>query len=245
MAHDDVFASPDALLRHAAAADAADAVAMLARIEATHLLGYIVNQADMAVHTERTRSAGIDALGDLARAAIEVMGLPQDVLIDELDDADGDESDGPAWVVGDRGAGHDHDHDEEAPFGFEAADDVDEDGPGRPWVTGWELVTVVPGELDAATLALPVRPWVLGLVAFEDEQQADGTAIRRVVGAAADGRVAAARLHVPAVLAESMDDVDDTEVICATISRVPSALGPDAGLAAALVAALRSAARGT
>jgi hypothetical protein len=206
--HDDAFASPDSLLRHAAAADAAHAVELLARISATRLLDLVVTQAELAVDEERPRGAGIDAVGDLARAAVEVMDLPQDT---DLDD----------------------DEDEEL---------------GPPTVTGFELLTVPPGDLDAATLALPVSPWLLALVAFEDhvEEAADGddrtrdaagATVRRVVGAAADGRVAAARLRL-------VDPLEDADVLAAAVSRDPADLGADAGLASSLLAALHAAARG-
>lgn len=197
MSHDDAFASPDALLRHVAAADAAHAVDMLTRISATRLLDLVVTQAELAVDEERARPAGIDAVGDLARAAVEVMDLPQDTDL-------GIEDDEPIEP---------------------------------PMVTGWELITVAPGDLDAATLALSVSPWLLALVAFEDETDEDGHTRRRVVGAAADGRVVAARLRLT-------DPLEDADVLAATVSREPADLCADSRLASALVAALRSAARG-
>jgi hypothetical protein len=198
--HDDAFRSPDALLRHAAAADAAHAVAMLRRVTATRLLDLMVTQAELAVDEERARPAGIDAVGDLARAAIEVMDLPQ---LTEFD--------------------------------------LDDDHPGAPpMVTGWELVTVAPDELMAATLALPVSPWLLALVAFRDEPDGPASRLRHVVGAAADGRLAVARLR----MVEPQDDEVDADVLAATVTRDAADLGTDAPLARALVAALRSAARG-
>lgn len=201
MPHDDAFRSPEALLRHAAAADAAHAVAMLRGVSATRLLDLVVTQAELAVDEERTRPAGIDAVGDLARAAIEVMDLPQGTTLD--------------------------------------LDDQDEPG-APPTVTGWELITVAPDELAGATLALPVSPWLLALVAFRDEPDGHGSRLRHVVGAAADGRVASARLRM---LEPQRDDVD-ADVLAATVTRDPADLGTEAPLAEALVAALRSAARG-
>lgn len=202
MPYDDPFRSAEALLRHVAAADAAHAVAMLRHVSATRLLDLVVTQAELAVDEDRTRPAGIDAVGDLARAAIEVMGLPQ----------------GPESDLG----------------------DTDDDPETPPTVTGWELITVEPHELTAATLALPVSPWLLALVAFRDEPDGHGARLRHVVGAAADGRVAAARLRM---VEPHRDDVD-ADVLAATVTRDTEDLGADAPLAEALVAALRSAARG-
>ena len=225
MADDDVLRSPDTFLRHAAAADAETARGLLARISTTRLLDLVVTQAELAVDEEAPRPAGIDAVGDLARTAIEIMDLPQGVDLD-LDD---------------------------------------EDLLEPPTVTGWELVTVRPEELLSATLGLPVRPWMLALVAFADatrepaphtarlfddlDEQA-GPALRagseawdvpvierRAVGAAADGRVVAARLTI-------RDVHDDADVFTATATRDPGELGADAPLARALLASLASAARG-
>ena len=198
MAYDEALRSPDALLRHAAAADAAFARDMLSRISATRLLDLVVTQAELAVDDDRPRPAGIDAVGDLARVAVEIMDLPQDADLDL---------------------------------------DEDDDPDGAPTVTGWELVTVDPDQLEAATLALPVSPWLLALVAFSDQPDRNGAVLRRVVGAAADGRVAAARLRIPG-------PEHDADVLTATVSRETADLGPDAALAGALRSALRSAARG-
>jgi hypothetical protein len=196
MPFDDALRSPDTLLRHAAMADAANAVDLLTRIPATRFLDLVITQGELAVDEERSRPAGIDAVGDLARAAIEIMDLPQDADLD-----------------------------------------LDDDPSDTPTITGWELITVAADELTAATVALEVRPWLLALVAFVDHPRPDGTAARHVVGAAADGRVAAARLIVTGPL-------DDAEVVAATVTTSPDDLGEDAGLAQALLAALRSAARG-
>jgi hypothetical protein len=196
MPFDDALRSPDTLLRHAAMADAANAVDLLTRIPATRFLDLVITQGELAVDEERSRPAGIDAVGDLARAAIEIMDLPQDADLD-----------------------------------------LDDDPSDTPTITGWELITVAADELTAATVALEVRPWLLALVAFVDHPGPDGTAARHVVGAAADGRVAAARLIVTGPL-------DDAEVVAATVTTSPDDLGEDAGLAQALLAALRSAARG-
>jgi hypothetical protein len=196
MPFDDALRSPDTLLRHAAMADAAHAVDLLTRIPATRFLDLVITQGELAVDEERPRPAGIDAVGDLARAAIEIMDLPQDADLD-----------------------------------------LDDDPLDTPTITGWELVTVPADELTAATVTLEVRPWLLALVAFVDHPRSDGLCERQVVGAAADGRLATARLVVASPL-------DDAEVVRATVSTSPEDLGADATLAQALLAALRSAARG-
>ncbi len=196
MPFDDALRSPDTLLRHAAMADAANAVDLLTRIPATRFLDLVITQGELAVDEDRPRPAGIDAVGDLARAAIEIMDLPQDADLD-----------------------------------------LDEDPLDTPTVTGWEQITVAADELVAATITLTVRPWLLALVAFVDHPRPDGTSERRVVGAAADGRLAAARLIVTGPL-------DDADVVAATVTTSADDLGDDAALAQALLAALRSAARG-
>ncbi len=84
------------LLRTAAAADARDARDVLRRIDGVRLLELVVTQAELATDDERSRPAGIDAVGDLARAAIEVLGLPQGAAL-ELDDED---TLGPPTVTG-------------------------------------------------------------------------------------------------------------------------------------------------
>jgi hypothetical protein len=198
-ADDDVLRSVDALLRHAAAADADRAQELLSRLTPARLLDLVVTQAELAVDEDRPRAAGIDAVAELGRAAIEVMGLPQDAELD-----------------------------------------LDEDDPyAPPAVTGWELVTVQPDELETASLALPVRPWHLLLVAFADVTRGEAPTLRRVVAAAADGRLVAARLRLRGVLDE------DADVLRASVSADPRDLGTDAGLASSLRAALEAAARGS
>jgi hypothetical protein len=185
------------LLRTAAAADARDAHAVLRRIDGVRLLELVVTQAELAVDDERSRPAGIDAVGDLARAAIEVLGLPQGAAL-ALDD---------------------------------------EDGLGPPTVTGWELATVDPQELHAATLTVAVPAWTLALVAFVDGVGDDGRIDRRAVAAAADGRYVRARIRMT-------DHLADPELQEAVLTRDPAALGSDAAVASALHASLRDAARG-
>lgn len=206
MPDDEVLRSPDSLLRHAAAADARAARVLLARVSSTRLLDLVVTQAELAVDEDQPRLAGIDAVGDLARTAIEVMGLPQgvDLAGEEPQDLD--------------------------------ADDLD-DALAPPTVTGWELISVDPDELLTATLGVAVRPWMLALVAFRDERPASGGIERRVVGAAADGRVVNARLRF-----SGLDD--DADVLSATVTRDEDDLGQDAALARSLLASLASAARG-
>ena len=96
MSPDDPPATVAALLRTAAAADARAARAVLARIDGVRLLELVATQAELAVEEDRTRPAGIDAVGDLERAAIEVMGLPQGSGL-ETDDED---DLGPPTVTG-------------------------------------------------------------------------------------------------------------------------------------------------
>jgi hypothetical protein len=190
---DDVLRSADALLRYAAAADATQARALLAQLPAARLLEVVVSQAELAVDVDRPRPAGIDVVAELGRAAIEELGLPQDVQQELTDDLEL----GPA-------------------------------------VTGWELATVPPEDLPAATLALPVRPWHLLLVAFVDEQPVAHRPVRHVVAAAADGRLVTTRLR----LGERLDE--DHDLLVASVSADPADLGPDATLATALLAALTS-----
>jgi hypothetical protein len=184
------------LLRTAAAADAREARDVLRRIDGVRLLELVVTQAELAVDDERRRPAGIDAVGDLARAAIEVLGLPQGAAL-ELDD---------------------------------------EVELGPPTVTGWELVTVDPEELPAATLTVPVPAWTLALVAFVDGVGDDGGIDRRAVAVAADGRCVRARIRMA-------DHLGDPELQEAVLTRDPAALGSDAALAGALQTSLRDAAR--
>lgn len=200
--------SPDLLLRRAAQGDAARASELLAYVPATKLLDAVVTQAELAVDEDRHRPAGIDAIAELDRAAIEVMDLPQGTDL-ELDVA----------AV------------EDAGFGDDASDPV-----ASPVLIGWELVTVPPEELTAATVTLPVRPWQLALVAFSDRHGPGRTTCRSVVAAAADGRLIAATLR--------FRGDDDPDLLNAAVSRNPGDLGLHAQLASDLSAALRAAAEG-
>ncbi len=190
-------ATVEALLRRAAAADVADARRLLTRIDGIRLLDLVVTQAELAVDEDRVRPAGIDAIGEVTRAAIEVMDLPQDVST-----------------------------------GLEPAG-VSE----PPTVTGWELVTVDPRDLEDATLTVAVPSWALALVAFSDILVPGTGRVRRAVAAAADGRLIGAGLHL-------RTDDGPAEVRWATLAHEPAALGPDGRLAAALAAALTQAGRG-
>lgn len=99
MTPDDTPPDVPSLLRSAAAGDVATARTLLTRIDGIRLLELVVTQAELAVDEERDRAAGIDAVGDLGRAAIEVMGLPQDITLeDEDDEVDPDEL--PPTVTG-------------------------------------------------------------------------------------------------------------------------------------------------
>ena len=188
MSQDEAPSTVDALLRTAAAADARAARAVLARIDGVRLLELVATQTELAVDEERARSAGIDAVGDLERAAIEVMGLPQSGTLEEAD-------------------------------------------AGPPTVTGWELVTVEPDELLAATLTVPVPSWALAVVAFRDADAEDGGLRRHGVAAAADGRVVAVELHLT-------EPLGDATLRSARLAHEPAELGEHADLAAALRAAL-------
>lgn len=187
----------ESLLRQAAAADAARASALVSRLSSARLLDLVVTQGQLAVDDTRPRPAGIDAIGELARAAIEVMGLPQDPDLD-----------------------------------------LDATLPHEPpAVTGWELVTAAPDQLASATLSLPTRPWHLVLVAFIDLHDR-GQRWRRLIAAAADGRVATARLR----LGTRIDA--DPDVLEASVSTDPADLGVATSLARALLATLRAAGHG-
>lgn len=217
MAADDAPLSPDVLLRRAAQGDAARAAEFLAYVPATKLLDAVLTQAELAVDEDRERPAGIDAIAELDRAAIEVMDLPQGADL-ELD------VDAPAFERG-----------------LDAWSDADLAAEGlaliaTPVLIGWELATVAPAELLAATMTVDVRPWQLALVAFVDHTDPAGTVTRTVVAAAADGRLIGADLR--------FRGDDDAEVLGATVSRDPADLGAEADLAIGLRAALDTAARG-
>ncbi len=252
--------SPDLLLRRAAEGDAARAVELLAYVSPTKLLDAVLTQAELAIDEDRSRPAGIDAIAELDRASIEVMGLPQGADLDlgsergddrfDLDlhldlHTDGVFGGNPEDPSGDR-----LDESDEAP---DRPRSIDDPGPieasdivwhpdndaflDGPALIGWELTTVAPLDLEAAVLTLPIRPWHLALVAFIDRADADGVVRRQVAAAAADGRLIAAALRFSS-------PHDDPDVLAATVSRDADDLGELGRLAASLRAALRSAARG-
>jgi len=73
---DDLLDSPEHLLARAAEHDARQAQETVALLPNARLLEVIVSQAQLAVEPGRSRTAGIDALAELDRAAVELMGIP-------------------------------------------------------------------------------------------------------------------------------------------------------------------------
>ncbi|MEX0953359.1 MAG: hypothetical protein WDZ26_05975 [Nitriliruptoraceae bacterium] len=202
MATDDAPFSPDVLLRRAAAGDAARVREVLATIGPSRLLDAVMTQAELAVDDERPRVAGIDAMAELDRAAIEVMDLPQGA---GMDDVHAFPSDGQPIA--------------------------------SPTLVGWELVTVPPSRLEGATMSIAARPWQLALVAFADSVDRRGTHFRRVVAAAADGRMVAGQLRFDA-------QGQPTDLLDAIVTRSTADLVDDEQLAVGLLAALRECAHG-
>ncbi|MEX0869771.1 MAG: hypothetical protein WD011_08870 [Nitriliruptoraceae bacterium] len=197
MADDDGPLSPDVLLRHAAAGDAARALDVLATVNATKLLDAVFTQAELAVEDGSARRAGLDAIAELDRAAIEIMDLPQSSMPDV---AEIDSSEGPTLV-------------------------------------GWELATVAPEDVTTAALVADVRPWMLAVVAFADTLDRTGDRYRRVVAAAADGRLVAGQLRYAT-------GSDAPDLLDGIVARRAADLTDDATLATTLLATLRAAARG-
>lgn len=76
---DDLLATPDDLLAHASRSDSARAREVMAGLSGPRLLDVVVGQGMLAVEPGRARSAGIDAVGELERAAVEMMGMPQGI----------------------------------------------------------------------------------------------------------------------------------------------------------------------
>lgn len=72
---DDLLESPDELLARAAEHDARCAHDVLRRIASPRLLDIVISQAVLAVEPDRVRIAGIDALAELGRASVELMGM--------------------------------------------------------------------------------------------------------------------------------------------------------------------------
>ncbi len=73
---DDLVASPDHLLARAAEHDARRARDAVALLSNARLLEVVVSQAQLAVEPGGSRAAGIDALAELDRAAVELMDIP-------------------------------------------------------------------------------------------------------------------------------------------------------------------------
>ncbi len=105
-----------------------------------------------------------------------------------------------------------------------------------PMLVGWELATVETDQLEAAAVTLATRPWQLALVAFADTIDRHGVRFRRVVAAAADGRVAAAQLRFT-------DPDTSPDVLDAVVTRDTRDLADDAALATSLLAGLRASSR--
>lgn len=72
---DDLAVSPDALLARAAEQDARLARELVARLPNPRLLEVVLSQAALAVEPGQRRVAGIDALAELSRAAVELMDV--------------------------------------------------------------------------------------------------------------------------------------------------------------------------
>lgn len=72
---DDITVTPAVLLARAVEHDARSAADVLARLPNARLLEVVLSQAMLAVEPGRTRTAGIDALAELGRAAVELMGV--------------------------------------------------------------------------------------------------------------------------------------------------------------------------
>ena len=82
----DPGASADVLLARAEQHDARSAQSMVARLPNPRLLEVVLSQAVLAVESGRTRMAGIDALAELSRAAVELMGMRGDVAPSDDDE---------------------------------------------------------------------------------------------------------------------------------------------------------------
>ena len=83
---DDLETSADALLAQAAQHDARSAQGIVARLPNPRLLEVALSQAVLAVEAGRKRPAGIDALAELSRAAVELMGMRGDVAPSDDDE---------------------------------------------------------------------------------------------------------------------------------------------------------------
>lgn len=75
-----VLDRPDDLLARAAEQDAERARTAVARLTAPRLLEAVLTQAQLAVEPGRSRPAGIDAVAELGRAAVEMTGVERGPL---------------------------------------------------------------------------------------------------------------------------------------------------------------------
>lgn len=82
---DDLAITPTVLLAQAAANDARMATEALARLANPRLLEVVLSQATLAVEPGRPRTAGIDAIAELDRASVELMGARSGVPADQGD----------------------------------------------------------------------------------------------------------------------------------------------------------------
>ncbi len=83
---DGLSLSADALLAKAAQEDARGAQDLVSRLQNPKLLEVVLSQAVLAVEPGRRRPAGIDALGELSRAAVELMGMRGDAAPSDAGD---------------------------------------------------------------------------------------------------------------------------------------------------------------
>jgi hypothetical protein len=86
LVRDDVLSTPDVLLAQAEEHDAARARGLVSRLPSPRLLEVVLTQAQLAVEPGRVRRAGIDAIAELDRAAVELMGLAHGVTLDVSED---------------------------------------------------------------------------------------------------------------------------------------------------------------
>jgi hypothetical protein len=76
---DDLLATPEEYLARAAQHDLERARGLIGELSSPRLLEVVLSQGALAVEPGRVRPAGIDALAELDRAAVELMGLPQGI----------------------------------------------------------------------------------------------------------------------------------------------------------------------
>ncbi len=72
---DELDLSADVLLARAARQDAHDAQELVSRLTNPRLVEVVLSQAALAVEHGSSRTAGVDALADLGRASVELMGM--------------------------------------------------------------------------------------------------------------------------------------------------------------------------